>query len=160
MKQSKNKKNCDIINKEGTGWFYSDVVKDHFFHPRNLLLKNPKRGEFDAVGVEGSMACGDIMKMWLKIEPKTQRIKDVKWRTFGCASAIAATSMYSAMLMEKGGRTIKQALKIKPQDVIKRLGGLPNRKIHCSVLADLAFKKAIENYYGRQKERKNKNQEN
>lgn len=94
--------------------------------------------------------CGDIMKMWLKIEPKTGRIEDVKWRTFGCASAIAATSMYSLMLAEKGGKTIKQALKIKPQDVIKRLGGLPNRKIHCSVLADLAFKKAIKNYYERQ----------
>lgn len=152
--RSKNKKNCDIISKEGTGWFYSDIVKDHFFHPRNLLLKDPKRGEFDAVGVEGSMACGDIMKMWLKIEPKTERIKDVKWRTFGCASAIAATSMYSAMLTEKGGRTIKQALKIKPQDVIKRLGGLPNRKIHCSVLADLAFKEAVNNYFKKWRKRK------
>ena len=148
----KKQKTFDIVGREGVGWFYSDIVKDHFFHPRNLLLKDPRRGEFNAIGVDGSMACGDIMKMWVKIEPKTERIKDVKWRTFGCASAIAATSMYSLMLAENGGKTVKQALKIKPQDVIKRLGGLPSRKIHCSVLADRAFRKAINNYFKRPKQ--------
>ena len=70
----------------------------------------------------------------------------MKWRTFGCASAIASTSMFSQMVTEKGGMKLEDALKITPQDVIKRLGGLPPYKIHCSVLADQAFKKTVENY--------------
>ncbi len=117
-----------------------------FFNPRNILLTEPKRGEFDASGVVGSPACGDVMKMWIKIEPKTERIKKLKWRTFGCASAIASTSMFSVMLTEKGGMKLEDALKITPQDIMKRLGGLPPYKIHCSVLSDQAFKKAAENY--------------
>lgn len=115
-------------------------------HPKNFLSKEPQEGEFDAVGEAGSPACGDIMKVWLKIDPATKKIKDFKWRTWGCASAIASTSMFSEMVMEKGGITIDEALKITPQDIIARLEGLPSRKIHCSVLADQAFRNAVENY--------------
>ena len=131
----------------GQSWVYSDIVKDHFFNPRNLLLENPRTGEYDAVGEVGSPACGDVMKMWLKIDKPSDKIKDLKWRTFGCGSAIAATSMFSLMVTEGDGLKINQAIKIKPQDIMKRLGGLPERKIHCSVLADKAFRKAINNYF-------------
>ncbi len=91
--------------------------------------------------------CGDVMRIWLKINPKTERIKAFKWRTFGCASAIAATSMLSVMATEKGGMKLDKALKIKPQDIMKRLGGLPDRKIHCSVLGDKALRTAINNWF-------------
>ena len=134
------------IKKEDQEWFYSDKVKDHFFNPKNVLLKDPKEGEFDAVGEVGSPACGDVMKMWVKLDPagqgKQSKIKDLKWRTFGCATAIASTSVFSEMVK---GKTIDEALKITPQDIIKELGGLPAIKVHCSVLADQAFKKEIEN---------------
>ena len=87
------------------------------------------------------------MRMWLKIDPKTEKIKKLKWRTFGCASAIGTTSIFSVMVAEKGGMKINDALLIRPQDIIKRLGGLPARKVHCSVLADKAFRAAINNYF-------------
>jgi NifU-like protein involved in Fe-S cluster formation len=133
--------------KQQREWIYSEMVKKHFFNPQNILLKNPKRGEFDAEGKVGSPACGDVMKMWLKVDPKTKRVKKLKWRTFGCASAIASTSMFSQIITEKGGMKLEDALKITPQDVVKHLGGLPPYKIHCSVLADQAFKKTVENYF-------------
>ncbi|MFH0803817.1 MAG: iron-sulfur cluster assembly scaffold protein [Candidatus Tagabacteria bacterium] len=135
------------MKKNKREWIYSEMVKKHFFNPQNILLKNPKAGEFDAEGKVGNPACGDVMKMWLKVDPKTKRVKKLKWRTFGCASAIASTSMFSQMVTEKGGMKLEDALKITPQDVIKRLGGLPPYKIHCSVLADQAFKKTVENYF-------------
>jgi len=127
-------------------WVYSDIARDHFFNPRNFIVDEPKDGAYDSIGMVGSPACGDIMKIWIKVNKKTERIKEMKWKTFGCASAIAATSMFSVMLTEKGGRTIDQALKITAQDITKRLDGLPTRKIHCSVLADKAFRKAV-NYF-------------
>lgn len=127
-------------------WYYSKKVKEHFFKPKNFLAKDPKKGEFSAMGEAGNLACGDIMKVWIKIDSKTDKIKKFKWRTWGCATAIAATSMFSEILTEKGGMKIEDALKVMPKDIAKRLGGLPPRKFHCSVLADLAFKKAIENY--------------
>lgn len=129
------------------GWVYSDQVKNHFFHPKNFLEKNPKPGEFNAEGQVGSPQCGDVMKMWLKIDPKTEKIKKLKWKTFGCASAISATSMFSVMATEHGGMTLENALKIKPQDIMARLGGLPARKVHCSVLCDKAFQQAANNYF-------------
>jgi len=131
----------------GGEWIYSKTVKEHFFHPRNILLKEPKKGEFDAEGAAGNPACGDVMKMWIKVEPKTQRIKKLKWRSFGCATAIASTSMFSQMVTEYGGMTLEDALRLTPQDIMKRLGGLPPYKVHCSVLADQAFKSTIENYF-------------
>ena len=155
------------MKKNKREWIYSEMVRKHFFNPQNILLKNPKAGEFDAEGKVGNPACGDVMKMWLKlaptktsgVDPMKRRVKKLKWRTFGCASAIASTSMFSQMITEKGpassrrgkprrggGMKLEDALKITPQDVIKRLGGLPPYKIHCSVLADQAFKKTVENY--------------
>jgi NifU-like protein involved in Fe-S cluster formation len=139
------------INQNKKEWIYSETVKNHFLNPRNILLREPKPGEFDAESIVGSPACGDVMKMWIKIEPKTGRIKKLKWRTFGCASAIASTSMFSMMLTEHRGMKLEDALKITPQDIMKRLGGLPPYKIHCSVLADQAFKKAAEGYLKKQK---------
>jgi len=127
--------------KDGMNWQYSDIVKDHFFHPRNVLLEDPKPSEFDAESVIGAPACGDVMRMWVKFED--EKIKDLKWRTFGCASAIASTSVFSEMAK---GKTIEEALKITPQDIVKELGGLPQIKIHCSILADQVFKEAIKNY--------------
>ena len=140
----------DVVNQfTGEKWYYSDIVKEHFFHPRNLMLEDPNPAAFNATGMVGSPACGDMMKMWLQIDQETEQIKDLKWRTFGCASAIAATSMFSVMVTENGGMPIGEALKIRPQDIMARLGGLPNRKIHCSVLADKAFRKAANDYFHR-----------
>lgn len=141
---------ADVMNQfTGEKWYYSDTVKDHFFNPRNLMLDDPDESQYDAVGMVGSPACGDMMKMWLKIDSETERVREMKWRTFGCASAIAATSMFSQMVTENGGLTLEQALAVKPQDIMVRLGGLPNRKIHCSVLADKAFQKAANHYFRR-----------
>jgi len=139
----------DVINQyTGEKWYYTDIVKDHFFHPRNLLMEKPKNeNEFDARGMVGSPACGDMLEMWMKVDKATERIKELKWKTFGCASAIAATSIYSVMMTENDGLTLNEALKVRPQDVMKRLGGLPNRKIHCSVLADKAFQKTANDYF-------------
>ena len=145
---NRRKSKPDIVNKfTGGKWAYSKIVKSHFFHPRNFLAKDPKKNEFDAEGIVGSPACGDVMRVWLKINPKTEKIKAFKWRTFGCASAIAATSILSVMATEKGGIKPDKALKIKPQDIMKRLGGLPDRKIHCSVLGDKALRTAINNWF-------------
>jgi len=143
------KQDIDVINQyTGEKWYYTDIVKDHFFHPRNLLWERPKdENEYDAHGMVGSPACGDMMEMWLKVDKEGERVKELKWKTFGCASAIAATSMFSVMLTEEGGMNLDKALKVKPQDVMKRLGGLPNRKIHCSVLADKAFGKTANDYF-------------
>lgn len=139
---------ADVVNKvTGEKWYYSDIVKEHFFNPRNLMLEDPDESQYDAVGMVGSPACGDMMKMWLKIEPQTEKVKEMKWRTFGCGSAIAATSMFSVMVTENEGLKLDDALKIKPQHIMERLGGLPNRKIHCSVLADKAFHKAANDYF-------------
>mgnify|MGYP001611757105 CR=1 FL=1 len=127
------KEPVDVVNQfTGEEWYYSDIVKEHFFNPRNLLLEDPVEGEYNAIGKVGSPACGDMMFMWLKIDPKTEQIKELKWRTFGCASAIAATSMFSVMVAENDGMPISEALAIRPQHIMERLGGLPNRKIHCS----------------------------
>lgn len=147
LKNTKNMK-PDIVNRfTGMTWAYSSTVKKHFSHPRNFLPRTPKKSEFDTEGLVGSPACGDVMVIWLKIDPKTERVKKFKWRTFGCASAIAATSMLSVMVTEMGGMKVDKALKIKPRDITKRLGGLPDRKIHCSVLGDKALRSAINNWF-------------
>jgi len=112
-----------------------------------LLLEDPTTDKYDAVGIVGSPACGDVMRVWLKIDPQTEKIKECKWRTFGCASAIATTSMLSVMVTENDGMKLEQALKIKPQDIMKRLGGLPDRKIHCSVLGDKALRAAVNSWF-------------
>jgi NifU-like protein involved in Fe-S cluster formation/bacterioferritin-associated ferredoxin len=144
----KNSKKPDVVNKHtGDSWIYSKDVYEHFFKPRNLLWESPADAKYDAEGVVGSPACGDVMRVWLNINPKNDTIIEFKWRTFGCASAIAATSMLSLMVTEKKGMKIDDALKIRPQDIIKRLGGLPDRKIHCSVLGDKALRAAINDWF-------------
>lgn len=130
--------------KKNIKWAYSDIVRDHFFNPRNLL-ENEKDFKADGIGTVGSPACGDVMKMWIKV--KDNKITECKWQTFGCASAIASTSMLSEMVTENGGIDIEEALKIKPIDIINRLEGLPSNKIHCSVLGDQALRDAIYDYY-------------
>lgn len=141
-------KKPDIINKHtGNSWAYTKKVREHFFKPKNLLLEDPKGARYDGEGVVGSPACGDVMRVWLKIDVKKDKIKEFKWRTFGCASAIASTSMLSVMVSERGGMKIDKALQIKPQDIIKRLGGLPDRKIHCSVLGDKALRAALNDWF-------------
>lgn len=140
MKKVDNKNLCD-----GENWLYSPVVKDHFFHPRNLLLDDANYIA-DGIGVVGSPACGDVMAVWIKVDPKTKQITECKWRTFGCASAIASTSMMSLMATEHGGMTLAKAKRMTPEAIIDRLGGLPDRKYHCSVLGHLAIREAIEDY--------------
>jgi len=126
------------------GWFYTDTVKDHFFNPKNFLDdETPYKDAY--MGMVGSPACGDAMKVWLRINDN--KITDFKWKTFGCASAIASTSMLSVMVTENGGMEVEQALKLRPQDIMGRLGGLPARKVHCSVLGDKALRSAVNDYY-------------
>ena len=132
-------------------WLYSDEVKQHFIHPKNFLEKEPEEGEFDAVGEVGSPACGDVIKVWIKVDSLSKKVKKFGWQTWGCASAIAATSVFSEMVTENGGMVLEDALKVTPQQIIERLHGLPARKVHCSVLADQAFKEAVKNYYEKDK---------
>ena len=126
-------------------WLYSDIVKDHFFNPRNILLDD-KDYRADGIGVSGSPLCGDMMAVWVKVDKETSKILECKWRTFGCASAIGSTSMMSVMVTENGGMMLARAKRISPEAIIERLGGLPDRKYHCSVLGHEALRKAIEDY--------------
>ena len=119
---------------------YTDTVMDHFMHPRNVgEIKDPS-----GVGEVGNAKCGDIMKMYLDIENDV--IKDVKFETFGCGSAIASSSMATEMIK---GKTVEEALAISNKDVVDALGGLPAHKLHCSVLAEEAIKSAVKDYYDR-----------
>lgn len=119
---------------------YSDIVMDHFMHPRNVgEIENP-----DGVGQVGNAKCGDIMKMYLKIRDNV--IQDVKFETFGCGSAIASSSMATEMIK---GKTIDEALAVTNRQVVDALGGLPAHKLHCSVLAEEAIKKALQDYFDR-----------
>ena len=137
----------DVVSKDKKEkWLYSDIVKEHFFNPKNFLLDDDDY-KADGMGMVGSPACGDMMTVWIRVDPKTERITDMKWRTFGCGSAIASTSMHSVMVTEDGGRTLDEALAIRPQHIMARLGGLPNRKIHCSVLSDKALRSAVNDYF-------------
>lgn len=129
---------CDA----GASWLYSDIVKDHFMSPRNILIDDATY-ESDGVGVVGSPACGDMMVVWIKVDRETNRIAECKWRTFGCASAIASTSMMSVMATENGGMTLKDAKRLMPEAILERLGGLPDRKYHCSVLGHQALREAV-----------------
>ena len=129
---------------EGNDWFYSGKVKEHFMKPRNFLKNDKEIKNFDGHGSVGNVKCGDLMEMWIKV--KNNKIIDVKWRTFGCASAIASTSILSEMLKEKGGMTLEKAKKLTGKDIVDRLEGLPAIKIHCSVLGDQALRAAITDY--------------
>lgn len=117
---------------------YSEKVMDHFMNPRNVgTIENA-----DGVGEVGNAKCGDIMKIYLKID--NDIITDVKFNTFGCGSAIATSSMATEMIM---GKKVKDALELTNKAVVEALDGLPTNKIHCSVLAEEAVKLAIKNYY-------------
>ncbi|MEK7680623.1 MAG: iron-sulfur cluster assembly scaffold protein [Patescibacteria group bacterium] len=138
----------DIRSGDGGGWLYSDIVKDHFFNPRNFMqYGEEEKFKFNGMGRVGSPACGDEMVLWLNIDLETEKIEECRWRTFGCGSAISSTSVLSEMITENGGMKIEDAIKIKPQDILVRLGGLPDRKIHCSVLGDKALQAAINDYF-------------
>lgn len=116
---------------------YNQTVMDHFLNPRNMGdIKDA-----DGIGEVGAAACGDIMKISLKI--KNGRIEDARFKTFGCGSAIASSSMATELIK---GRTIEEAMSFSNQEVVDALGGLPPVKIHCSVLAEEALKAALEDY--------------
>jgi len=138
----------DVKTKNNEAWVYSDVVKEHFFNPRNVL-KTEEEYEADGVGVVGSPSCGDVMKVWIKVDPHTKKIIECKWKTFGCASAVASTSILSVMVTENGGMLLDDAYKLRSKDILDRLGGLPENKIHCSVLGDRALRAAIDDYRNR-----------
>ena len=130
-------------------WFYTDVVREHFFNPKNIFKTQKEIDEYDpdGIGMVGSPACGDMMKMWIKVNKEEDKLVECKWQTFGCGSAIASTSMLSVMLTEDGGMKLDDALKLKPQDIVKRLIDLPQRKFHCSVLGDKALRAAINDHF-------------
>lgn len=138
---------ADVRDRQGKGWAYSDTVKEHFFNPRNLMLEEVDESLYNAIGRVGSPACGDEMKIWIKVDPTTDTVTECKWRTFGCGSAIASTSMLSVMVTENGGMKIDQALAISPKHIMERLNGLPTRKVHCSVLGDKALRAALNAYF-------------
>ncbi len=140
----------DVSSHDKTkSWFYSDIVKDHFFNPKNFLLNEVDESQYNGIGKVGSPACGDELRVWLKVDKETEKIQEFKWKTFGCGSAIASTSMASVMITENDGMTLTEARKLKPQLIMERLGGLPQRKFHCSVLCDKALRDAINDYYRR-----------
>lgn len=120
---------------------YSETVKEHFTNPKNPLMDDDSNFVPDAKGEMGNIKCGDQMLMLLKI--KDDVITDVRWKTYGCASAIASTSILSESIK---GMKIEDAYKIKPEDIVAKLGGLPSFKIHCSVLGDKALRAAIDDY--------------
>ncbi|MCL2130170.1 MAG: iron-sulfur cluster assembly scaffold protein [Treponema sp.] len=126
-------------------WLYSETVKEHFTNPRNVLLDDESSFPADGKGLTGNIKCGDEMLMLVRI--KDDVITDVRWKTYGCASAIASTSMLSEMIK---GMNIKDAYQVKPEDLVEKLGGLPSYKIHCSVLGDKALRAAIDDYLSKQ----------
>jgi nitrogen fixation NifU-like protein len=124
---------------------YNDKVMEHFRNPRNVgEMENP-----DGVGRVGDPVCGDVMELYIKV--KDGIIVDAKFKTFGCAAAIATSSMVTDMVK---GKNVEEALKISNKAVVEALDGLPPAKVHCSVLAEDALKSAIENYLGHQKLKK------
>ena len=127
--------------------FYSKKVLEHVRHPRNMgEIKNP-----DGIATVGNPVCGDIMRLYIKVEKKKSReyLKDIKFQTLGCGAAIATSSMITTMVK---GKPLSEAERITNQAIAEALGGLPKNKLHCSVLAAEALEKAIADY--RQKSKK------
>ena len=127
------------------GWAYTDVVKEHFMNPKNILMDEDSYEE-DGKGVTGNVKCGDEMMVVIKVDKEKGIITDCKWKTFGCASAIASTSVLSEMVK---GMKLDDAYNLSAKDINRELGGLPEHKVHCSVLGDKALRMAINDYYVR-----------
>jgi nitrogen fixation NifU-like protein len=124
-------------------WAYTETVKEHFMHPKNIL-EDEDPNAFDGQGMVGNIKCGDQMLMVIKVDKNKETITECKWKTYGCASAIASTSILSEMVK---GMTLDKAYHISPKDIMKQLGSLPEHKVHCSVLGDKALRAAIDDYY-------------
>lgn len=169
-KNSKNESNCEKNTKSskacttkkaprtaangflaGTDWVYTDLVKEHFLNPRNFLMGDESKYRSDGQGIVGNPICGDQMLMMIRVKEQQNKktgelepvIEDVKWKTYGCASAIASTSALSELAK---GRTLDNALKISAEEIEAYLGGLPKHKFHCSVLGHEALAAAIADY--------------
>ncbi|MFZ5916967.1 MAG: Fe-S cluster assembly scaffold protein NifU [Chloroflexota bacterium] len=123
---------------------YSDLVMEHFINPRNVGIIE----DADGVGREGNPVCGDLMEIYIKVD--NGNIADVKFRTFGCGAAIATSSIATEMVK---GKPLSEAESLSNQAIVEALGGLPAIKVHCSVLAVDALKRAIEDYHARHLER-------
>ncbi|MFH2137472.1 MAG: iron-sulfur cluster assembly scaffold protein [Candidatus Omnitrophota bacterium] len=124
-------------------WVYTEKVKEHFTNPRNIL-KDGDEFAADGKGTVGNVKCGDEMMFLIKVNRQKGTIEDCRWKTYGCASAIASTSMLSEMIK---GMDLKKAYHITPAEIMQQLGGLPEHKVHCSVLGDKALRAAIDDYY-------------
>ena len=124
-------------------WVYTDKAKEHFINPRNIL-EDEDSCKDDGKGVVGNIKCGDQIMVAIKVDKKKGIITDCKWKTYGCASAIASTSILSEMVK---GMSLDEAYHLSPKDIAGKLGGLPEHKIHCSVLGDKALRAAINDYY-------------
>lgn len=122
-------------------WLYSDIVKDHFMNPRNMLKVPEYEWHYDGRGLIGNIKCGDQMLLLIRV--KDGMIDDCRWKTYGCASAIASTSLLSEAIK---GMKLEDAYRLRPQNIVAKLGGLPEHKIHCSVLGDKALRAAIDDY--------------
>lgn len=124
---------------------YSDKIIERFRNPKFVgEIENA-----DAVGQVGNMKCGDVMKIYLKVDKKTKKIKEIKFKTYGCIAAISASD---AMCELAKGKTLEQAKKITYDDILKKMGGdVPKIKVHCSILGTKALKKAVDNYYKNEK---------
>ena len=125
---------------------YSEKVMDHFRNPRNVGVI----GDANGIGEVGNAKCGDIMKMYLKIE--NDIVEDVKFETFGCGSAIASSSMATEMIK---GKPLSEAMQLTNKAVAEALDGLPDYKMHCSVLAEEAIRSAIDDYYKKKEQNEN-----
>jgi nitrogen fixation protein NifU and related proteins len=137
---------ASVLYKKGTIPVYSEKVLEHFREPRNV----GELEDADAVGDVGNPKCGDMMRITLKINPETDIIEDIRFKTFGCGAAIAVSSMLTELVK---GKTLQEALALNNQTVADELGGLPPVKMHCSVLGEQGIVAALQDYYSKHPEK-------